>query len=1055
MILDELTLKNFKRYLHQAFTFRDGITAIVGSNGAGKSTIMEAIVFALYGISGSGIDADYVVSAGAGPKEKCEVRLSFQTGGDAYTIVRSFRKGQTTHHDAQLHFGDGRLIATGVSPVREAVQQILRMGPSDFRTTIYAPQRDLLALLDKNPVERKRWFMRALGIERIRETSWEIIRTEIRGLEDRIATLSGRLEEIDSDHLQETDVLEEEKEKKYTAALADATAALEALQSAEMADAAEKEMLQKKMQELSTLTSDRAGREEALLKLCRQLAEAEKELLLLRDDLVHFEAARVQEGHYEEIKTRALAFRKAREAHRDAITRLNEASARLLELSRSQSRLKEQLARARDAEEVLSRHAHVPAEREQLLARRRSLEEAQAAYHRTGEELASIESEIRVLKEQVQALKAEQEKLAALEAECTRINDEIRSKNGVLALSERFNEGERLKKECLLLQDQIQGIDTDIRVLREKAAPLLFRVEQKEAAAGDLAAARKTAELIRGEIATLRSGIQHTEAAYCESERHLTELDAAGEESSCPTCGQPLKERYGDARTRLLDQIAGCAADLESKRTTLASCELRIKETDLAIKEKDDQITRCIEAERTLAGIEAQIQERTKEMERLDSLVLEKREAIAALNVAEISADEINSLVEEYQSLTRKRDEIAGVLRRVPEIEAEQKALAVRAECLFGRMEEVSLLRTQSGYSEDALREIDSLQKALEPLYEEFREASVIARGREALEENLTADAEAIGKIQRQSAAIQEEINGIGFDEPGYRKAEDELECATENHERYLSLKGRIERIPFIEADIRRISEEKSLQETAIATIEEKIAGYGSAPQELEAIRRRLESLQEEKKGCNLRIREITGLLGGVRVKRERIRESIAKAAAYEKEQSRLLSEKALLETTGTIMKQFAEHLIGSVRGRIEGEVGEILSLITDGRYEYVTIDDDFSIRVHEAGEDYPASRFSGGEQDDIAVALRIALSRHIAATHRIRDATVLIFDEIFGSQDEERRRNLVTALRKQEPYFPQILLISHIEGVQEECQTVIRVEEQPDLTSLAVEVEQ
>jgi exonuclease SbcC len=154
-------------------------------------------------------------------------------------------------------------------------------------------------------------------------------------------------------------------------------------------------------------------------------------------------------------------------------------------------------------------------------------------------------------------------------------------------------------------------------------------------------------------------------------------------------------------------------------------------------------------------------------------------------------------------------------------------------------------------------------------------------------------------------------------------------------------------------------------------------------------------------------------------------------------------------------MKQFADHLIGSVRGRIEGEVGEILSLITDGRYEYVTIDDDFSIRVHEAGDDYPASRFSGGEQDDIAVALRIALSRHIAATHRIRDATVLIFDEIFGSQDEERRRNLVRALRKQEPYFPQILLISHIEGVQEECRTVIRVEEQPDLTSLAVEVEQ
>lgn len=1055
MILDKLTLKNFKRYRDQNFTFKDGITAIVGSNGSGKSTIMEAIVFALYGISGSGIDAEYVVSAGAGPKEKCEVLLSFQTGGEDYTIVRSFRKGQSTHHDAQLNFGDGRLIATGVSPVREAVQQILRMGPSDFRTTIYAPQRDLLALLDKNPVERKRWFMRALGIERIRDASWEAIRREIRGLEDRIATLSGRLEEIDSDHLQEIDIAEEEKEKEYSLSLDEATSSLEALQSAEKINAEKKEALQQKMQELSLLSSDRSGRQEALLKLTRQLEEAGRELSSLRDDLVCFEAAKVQEARYDEIKTSALALRKAQEAHRDAITRLNEANARLLELSRSQARLLEQLTRARDAEAVLSRLADIPAERDQLLSRRRSLEGAQEVYHRTGEELASLESEIRVLKEQVQALKIERERLLALEDECTRINDEISTKNGILALRERFHEGERLKKECRLLQDQIPGIDTDIRALREKASPLASQVEVKEAAAGDLAAARKMAEEIRGDSATLRSGIAHAETARSEAERHLAELDAAGEESSCPTCGQPLKERYGDARTLLLDQIAGFDSYIESKRERLASCEVRLRETDSTIKEREDQITCCMEAERNLAGIEAQIQERTKEMERLASLVHEKQQAVAALALPAISCDELESQVEEFQSLTRKRDEIAGALRRIPDIEAEQKALAGRAERLFSRMEEVSHLREQSGYSEDALREIDSLLRTLDPLYEEFREASVVARGRETIEENLRAETEEIEKIKRQSALVEEEIRTIGFDEAHYQKAEEELAAATENHDCYLSLKGRIERIPFIEADIRRISEEKSLQEAAIATIEERIAGYGSLPQELEAIRQRSASLQEEKKGCDARIREITGLLGGVRVKRERILESIAKAAAYEKEQAALLSEKALLETTGTIMKQFADHLIGSVRGRIEGEVGEILSLITDGRYEYVTIDDDFSIRVHEAGDDYPASRFSGGEQDDIAVALRIALSRHIAATHRIRDATVLIFDEIFGSQDEERRRNLVTALRKQEPYFPQILLISHIEGVQEECQTVIRVEEQPDLTSLAVEVEQ
>ena len=61
-------------------------------------------------------------------------------------------------------------------------------------------------------------------------------------------------------------------------------------------------------------------------------------------------------------------------------------------------------------------------------------------------------------------------------------------------------------------------------------------------------------------------------------------------------------------------------------------------------------------------------------------------------------------------------------------------------------------------------------------------------------------------------------------------------------------------------------------------------------------------------------------------------------------------------------------------------------------------------------------------------VSVRIALSHGPAELH---ESTFLIFDEIFGSQDEERRNNLLTALRTQESRFPQILLISHIAEMQ------------------------
>ena len=71
--------------------------------------------------------------------------------------------------------------------------------------------------------------------------------------------------------------------------------------------------------------------------------------------------------------------------------------------------------------------------------------------------------------------------------------------------------------------------------------------------------------------------------------------------------------------------------------------------------------------------------------------------------------------------------------------------------------------------------------------------------------------------------------------------------------------------------------------------------------------------------------------------------------------------------------------------------------------------------------------RFSGGGQDDITVVLRIALFRCRAGLHQVHESTLLIFSEIFGSQEEEQLNNLLTALRSQESRFPRILLISPI----------------------------
>jgi exonuclease SbcC len=142
-------------------------------------------------------------------------------------------------------------------------------------------------------------------------------------------------------------------------------------------------------------------------------------------------------------------------------------------------------------------------------------------------------------------------------------------------------------------------------------------------------------------------------------------------------------------------------------------------------------------------------------------------------------------------------------------------------------------------------------------------------------------------------------------------------------------------------------------------------------------------------------------------------------------------------------------YLMQVVRSRLEGEVSRIISEITGGRYEQVLLDEDFNLLVRDVDEDYLIDRFSGGEQDDIAVALRIAL----AELHQVHESTFLIFDEIFGSQDEERRSNLLTALRTQESRFPQILLISHIAEMQGEFANTLVIEMGADGSSRVKEV--
>jgi exonuclease SbcC len=104
---------------------------------------------------------------------------------------------------------------------------------------------------------------------------------------------------------------------------------------------------------------------------------------------------------------------------------------------------------------------------------------------------------------------------------------------------------------------------------------------------------------------------------------------------------------------------------------------------------------------------------------------------------------------------------------------------------------------------------------------------------------------------------------------------------------------------------------------------------------------------------------------------------------------------------------------------------GETLAQITNHRYGKVEIDESFKASIYDDDKTKPV--ISGGEEDVLALALRVALSRYILDKSGM-PASMLVMDEVFGSLDSDRRANVMEMFDGLGEIFPQIILISHVE---------------------------
>jgi exonuclease SbcC len=162
-----IEIEGFSAFRDRTVVSFDGVElfAFVGATGAGKSSLIDALTFALYGKVARYQDDRMVAPVINVQSAEAKVRLDFEVAGVAHTVVRVVRrtaKGASTK-EARLERG-ADVLAGDARSLDAAVEHVLGLSFEQFTKTVVLPQGDFAAFLHSAPRERQDLLVRLLDL---------------------------------------------------------------------------------------------------------------------------------------------------------------------------------------------------------------------------------------------------------------------------------------------------------------------------------------------------------------------------------------------------------------------------------------------------------------------------------------------------------------------------------------------------------------------------------------------------------------------------------------------------------------------------------------------------------------------------------------------------------------------------------------------------------------------------------------------------------------------------------------------------------------------------
>ena len=639
-----------------------GLYLITGDTGAGKTTIFDAITFALYGEpSGTTRDASMLRSNYAALDTPTEVILTFSHGGKTYTVrrnpeyIRKKARGEGTTRElagAELTLPDGK-VETQTGRVTRKIQEILGVTKEQFCQIAMIAQGDFLRLLLADTKKRQEIFRDIFntGIYRTMQDQLKRRLSELSrtcdGESMAFRQTAGRIQ------WEEADLLSETRAQACAGAVPKELPTL--LEAAIRADGVTLDALDKTAGELD-------GKLEALavsISAAGKRAEREKRLGML-------------EGALEKGKKELQAGEEALKARMEAAEALEEKRRTLGEM-----------------ESLLPEYAAAEALETETLQKERDAARCRRALEREQAELDRLNRTVEALRQERQTLMYAGENLAFLKAEQTaarqresRILELVKQLENLEKLQRRYDEEARRYLSARTLAES-QG--EDARRKRTAFQDAQVGIMARELREGDpcpvCGATHHPQKAVLPEKAPSQAEVEAAESAAASAQEAASQRSQAAaallgqvrgqRQPLTAACGELLGCALAEAPARGREELAALREAfrrLEEKITAENAAADRAKAIGDALPGKEahlkDRTEAIREGEKTLAGLE-------EELKQLRVRSREKKEKLrwSGVKEAKAAADALRKDIsqrEEALSQAREdREQRAQAVRRL------------------------------------------------------------------------------------------------------------------------------------------------------------------------------------------------------------------------------------------------------------------------------------------------------------------------------------------------------------------------------------------------------